>query len=69
MCRWVSIMPGITMPPDASISTVPAGTSSAGPTAEIRSSTTSTSAPCSTCPASSMASTVPPRRTTGGLGA
>ena len=26
MCRWVSIMPGITMPSEASISTVPSGT-------------------------------------------
>ena len=37
----------------------------AGPTAAIRSSTTRTSASVSTVPASSMVSTVPPRRTTG----
>jgi hypothetical protein len=65
MCRCVSIMPGSTMPPAASISTVPAGTSSAGPTAAIRSPSTSTSAPSSTRCASSIGSTVPPRRTTG----
>ena len=28
MCRCVSIMPGVTMPPVASISTVPSGTAS-----------------------------------------
>ena len=58
-------MPGITMPPVASISWVPSGTSRACPTAAIRSPTTSTSAPVSTVWASSIVSTVPPRRTTG----
>ena len=33
MCRCVSIIPGITMPPRASISSVPSGTSSGAPTA------------------------------------
>src|SRR3712207_1025609 len=65
MCRWVSIIPGMTMPPRASISWVPSGTSSAVPTAAIRSPTTRTSAPGRTVHASSMVSTVPPRRTTG----
>ena len=31
MCRWVSIIPGITMPPDASISSVPSGASQVRP--------------------------------------
>ena len=48
MCRCVSIMPGITMPPEASISTVPSGTSRPGPTAAMRSPTTRTSASRST---------------------
>src|SRR4051794_8198567 len=65
MCRWVSIIPGITIPSEASISNVPSGTSSAGPIAAILSSTTSTSAPCRTSWASFMVSTVPLRMTTG----
>src|ERR671921_640457 len=65
MCRWVSIIPGITMPPRASISYVPGGTSSAGPTAAIRSPVTRTSASVRTVWASSIVRTVPPRRTTG----
>ena len=63
MCRWVSIMPGITMPPDASISSVPSGTSRCGPTASIRSPTTRTSPSLWTVWVSSIVSTVPPRRT------
>src|SRR4051794_35711592 len=66
MCRWVSIIPGITMPPEPSISTVPSGTSRLGPTAAILSSWVSTSAPVSTVFASSITSTVAPRSTTGG---
>src|SRR5947209_2757 len=69
MWRCVSIIPGITMPPRASISAVPSGTSSRGPTAVMRSPTTRTSASGSTVDASSMVSTVPPRRTTGCPGA
>src|SRR4051794_14747848 len=65
MCRWVSIMPGITMPPWASISWVPSGTSRFEPTASIRSPTTRTSASFSTVQASSMVRTVPPRNTRG----
>src|SRR5215467_4896657 len=65
MCRCVSIMPGMTMPPDASISAVPSGTSSPGPTAAIVSPVTSTSAPVSTVCAASMVSTVALRNTTG----
>src|SRR2546421_632122 len=65
MCRCVSIIPGITMPPLASTSSVPSGTSRRGPTAAIRSPVTSTSAPVRTVCASSMVSTVPPRSTTG----
>ena len=63
-------MPGITMPPVASISSVPSGgTSRPTPTAAIRSPTTSTSASVSTRWRSSMVSTVPWRRTTAvGLG-
>src|ERR1044072_9091647 len=67
MLRCVSIMPGITMPSDASISVVPSGTSRFGPTAAILSSWTSTSAPWSTSCASFMVSTVPPRSTIGSL--
>src|SRR4029450_2243604 len=65
MCRWVSIIPGMTMPPEASTSCVSSGTSSRGPTAAIRSPTTSTSQSTRTVDASSMVSTVPPRNTTG----
>src|SRR5690349_18117017 len=65
MCRCVSIIPGITMPPLASISSVPSGTSRWGPTAAIVSPVTRTSAAARTVCASSMVSTVPPRRTTG----
>ena len=65
MCRWVSIMPGMTMPPVASISAVPSGTCRFGPTAAIRSSVTSTSASARIrCP-SSMVSTVALRKTSG----
>ncbi len=64
MCRWVSIIPGITIPPAASTSTAPAGAASPGPTAAIRSPSTSTSASASTVCASSMVSTIPPRKTT-----
>src|SRR4051812_1498613 len=65
MCRWVSIIPGITIPPLASISCVPGGTSSRGPTASIRSPTTRTSASVSTVDEASMVRTVPPRNTSG----
>src|SRR5215208_3345348 len=65
MWRWVSIMPGITMPSEASISTVPSGTSRSGPTAAISSPTTRTSASFRTSWASFMVSTVPRRSTTG----
>ena len=65
MCRWVSIMPGMTMPPVASISAVPSGTSRFGPTAAIRSPATSTSASLRTVCASSIVSTVAFRNTTG----
>ena len=63
MCRCVSIIPGITMPPVASISVVPSGTSRCGPTASIRSPLTSTSPPWCTVCASSMVSTVAFRNT------
>src|SRR6185437_1981351 len=65
MWRWVSIMPGITIPPAASISIVPSGTSRLGPTAAMRSPTTSTSASRRTSCASFIVRTMPPRRTTG----
>src|SRR5713226_810968 len=65
MCRCVSIIPGITMPPLASISSAPSGASSRGPTAAILSPVTSTSVSVRTVWASSMVSTVPPRSTTG----
>ena len=65
MCRWVSIMPGSTMPPEASTSTVPSGTGSCGPTASIRSPTTRTSAGVRTVWRASIVSTVPPRKTSG----
>src|SRR5688572_623709 len=65
MWRWVSIMPGMTMPSEASISAVPSGTSSPGPTPAISSPTTSTSASRRMSCASFMVSTVPPRSTTG----
>src|SRR3954451_21751110 len=65
MCRWVSTIPGITMPSEASISRVPSGTSRDWPTAAIKPSTTSTSPPGSTVWASSMVTTVPPRKTIG----
>ena len=61
-------MPGITMPPDASISVVPFGTSSDGPTAEIRSPSMRTSASRSTDRDGAMVSTVPFRKTTGAPG-
>src|SRR5215213_1858522 len=73
MCRWVSIMPGMTMPPAASISNVSSGTSSPGPTASMRSPTTRTSASSSSSCASFMVSTLPCRKTIGrpvsGMGA
>ena len=65
MCRWVSIMPGMTIPPVASISAVPSGTSRFGPTAAMRSPSVSTSAPVRTVRESSMVSTVAFRNTTG----
>jgi len=65
MCRCVSIMPGMMMPSLASISIVPSGTASRGPTAVTVSPEMSTSAPGSTDRASSMTRTVPPRRTMG----
>ena len=58
-------MPGMTMPPAASISAVPSGTSRPGPTAAIRSPVTSTSALVRTVCASSIVSTVAFRNTTG----
>ncbi len=58
-------MPGITIPPEASISAVPSGTLSRGPTAAIVSPLTSTSVSRRTERPASMGSTVPPRRTTG----
>src|ERR1700759_4705366 len=65
MCRCVSIIPGITMPPLASISSAPSGACRRGPTPAILSPVTSTSASVRTVWASSMVSTVPPRSTTG----
>src|SRR4051794_33777781 len=65
MCRCVSIMPGMTMPPEASISNVPSGTSRSGPTASMRSPTTSTSPGSCRVWASSRVSTVPRRKTIG----
>ena len=65
MCRWVSIIPGITMPFEASISYAVSGASNPAPTAAILSPTTSTSASCRTSWSSFMVSTVPPRSTTG----
>src|SRR5215210_5883919 len=65
MCRWVSIIPGMTMPPAASTSNVSSGTSSAGPTASIRSPTTRTSPSSMIRCASSIVRTVPRRKTTG----
>src|SRR5215211_86694 len=65
MWRWVSIMPGITMPSEASISSAPSGASSDGPTSAIVSPTTSTSASRRMSWASFMVSTVPRRSTIG----
>src|SRR5271166_2008199 len=65
MCRWVSIIPGITMPPLASISSAPSGACRRGPTAAILSPVTRTSASVRTVWASSIVSTVPPRSRTG----
>jgi hypothetical protein len=59
------VMPGMTMPSVASISAVPSGTSSDGPTAAISSPPTSTSASRRMSCASFMVSTVPRRNTTG----
>ncbi len=64
MCRWVSIMPGITMPPAASISSVPSGTASPTPTAAIRSPVTRTSWPDRTVRLASTVRTVALRKTT-----
>jgi hypothetical protein len=63
-CRCVSIMPGITIPPIASISSAPGGASSPTPIASTRSPTTSTSVPVSTLRPTSIGSTVPCRSTT-----
>jgi len=57
MCVWVSIPPGITYWPLASITVAPAGASSLSPTATILSPYTSTSA----LKARSALTTVPPR--------
>src|SRR4051812_17636942 len=65
MCRCVSIIPGITRPPEASISNVPSGTSRPGPTASIRWPTTRTSVSARTDRPGSMGRTVPPRKTIG----
>src|SRR5215212_6653765 len=65
MWRCVSIMPGRTIPPDASISYASSGASRFGPTPAITPSTTSTSASRNTSWASFMVSTVPRRSTTG----
>src|SRR3954452_14476010 len=65
MCRCVSIMPGMTMPPEASISSAPSGASSPGPTASMRSPTTSTSASRCISWASFIVRTVPRRNTIG----
>src|SRR6266496_404362 len=65
MCRCVSIMPGMTMPPRASISMAPSGAVTFCPTSAILSSITSTSVSVSTDRASSIGSTVPPRKSTG----
>src|SRR5580658_8436221 len=69
MCRWVSIMPGMRMPPAASISAVPSGTARFGPTAAMRSPLTRTSAPSRTWWASSRVKTVAFRNTTDRPGA
>jgi hypothetical protein len=67
MCRCVSIIPGITMPPLASISSAPSGAARCGPTAAILSPVTSTSAPVRIVCASSIVRTVPLRSTTSGF--
>src|SRR5215217_3708563 len=64
MCRCVSIMPGMTIPPDASISRVPSGTCRFGPISAMRSPVTSTSVSGSTRWVASTVSTVPPLSTT-----
>src|SRR4029079_8069499 len=64
MCRWVSIMPGSTMPWEASISRVPSGTCSRCPMSAMRSPVTSTSVSGSTRWVASIVRTVPPRSTT-----
>jgi hypothetical protein len=64
MWRWVSMNPGVMMPPVASISSASAGTSSFGPTAVMVSPVTSTSA-FSSVPAESIVMTVALRKTTG----
>src|SRR4051794_11389369 len=65
MWRCVSIMPGMTMPREASISSAPSGASSPGPTASIFSPTTSTSPSLITSWASFIVRTVPWRNTIG----
>src|SRR5919109_2193477 len=65
MWRCVSTMPGMTMPPDASISNAPSGASRPGPTPAMRSSITRTSVPSRTSWSSFIVSTLPRRRTTG----
>src|SRR5690348_1797607 len=58
-------MPGMTMPPDASISSASSGASRFGPTASIFSPTTSTSPPSTISWPSFIVRTVPPRNTMG----
>ena len=65
MCRWVSTMPGMMMPPDASISWVPSGTERPTPTSAILPSTTRTSPFGRTVCWSSIVSTIPLRNTMG----
>src|ERR1035437_8491050 len=64
MCRWGSTIPGMRMPPWASISIAPSGTGRLCPTAAIVSPMTSTSPPLMT-PAPSMVSTLALRKTSG----
>src|SRR5690606_21558765 len=65
MCRWVAIIPGMTMPPVASISAAPSGASRSGPTAVSVPPATRTSARSRTSRPSPPGATIPPRSTKG----
>src|SRR5665647_1228552 len=65
MCRWVSTMPGMMIPPAAFISNVPSGTERFWPIASMFSPTMSTSVLASTRRRLSTVTTVPLRNTIG----